>query len=859
MLKKILASLGTLALAVGMSVIAVAAPAAAHHATVTGVAACAPGGGWDVTWTIANSETRAGTIIESNRDVVPANTTVLPAKPAESATFTEHVWTNTSITLTVKTKWFKTSNSNSDVTDSARSFTVKTFPSCETPDDTVTCTAATVYIGKALANGNYINMLLTQAGQQYGLSARIDIRQSYDPESPTGYVVRVTSDTPPGIDAVYPLTVAEMNSGVFSFNYASYLTDTWTVDWVQFDGHDWHFTGTLECGDPQKDATGAFEFTPPTCDADGSYTLSGAVNATFTVFDGTTTTTGLGNSENLPAVTGKTYTITVVPNLGHSLTDATDASDSFSFTAAKDCRMEVALYVYKKLDPTKPASWTNSGKQTFITSKLGNTWYDKSSFPTLPTWVCGPAWGVQQDMVKDWDASKWDANSDDRFDWPTNITYPHDNIGWPPLYDAKHADLSTYTDIPDCVTTSGEPTYTAKSCQVDSKNWLTLPAVNGGEWIVTKGDTVLTYDSYEGGPADGFGTYTIELTDANPDDEYTVTPAQASWSWTAVDPEDLNCATAEDPNWIDQECNPLGTGTTVASYTIVPVTGVLYEVSLDDGDTWTDATPPGTDPVTTVVSTFTTKVMIRALPAEGYELVGTTESSHVFDAAVDCIDRDASAFIETTPPSCEAAGGINQQTVSLVHATWTTSVPTAPGKYDMVAKADEGHAFSTGETQLVFPLTIGEKLPGDVPPCDLPVLASVYPKVSSTPLTCTAAGTYTIGALAPDTVKWSVNGGPLIDGGTFTVNTAATISLVASPTNPEDTLATDDFDNPTWTNPVVLEFESPEEDCTTELTTLALTGIGSGMGLSLAGGLVLLGLGGLFVFARTRQTGRHAA
>ncbi|HET9518684.1 MAG TPA: LPXTG cell wall anchor domain-containing protein [Actinoplanes sp.] len=38
--------------------LAFAAPAAAHHTTITGVTACTPSGDWTVTWTVVNSEAR---------------------------------------------------------------------------------------------------------------------------------------------------------------------------------------------------------------------------------------------------------------------------------------------------------------------------------------------------------------------------------------------------------------------------------------------------------------------------------------------------------------------------------------------------------------------------------------------------------------------------------------------------------------------------------------------------------------------------------------------------------------------------------------------------------------------------------
>jgi hypothetical protein len=108
--------------------------------------------------------------------------------------------------------------------------------------------------------------------------------------------------------------------------------------------------------------------------------------------------------------------------------------------------LEVAFYVYPKLDPTAPASWPNSGVQDLIASVNGDDWF--TEFPgELPAYVCGPGWAVQQDKV----AHKGD------FVWPESIEYPNDNIGWPPIYAAQHTDLEMYIDVPDCVQVTETP------------------------------------------------------------------------------------------------------------------------------------------------------------------------------------------------------------------------------------------------------------------------------------------------------------------------------------------------------------------------------------------------------------------
>ena len=107
---------------------------------------------------------------------------------------------------------------------------------------------------------------------------------------------------------------------------------------------------------------------------------------------------------------------------------------------------EVAFYLYKKLDPTEPAAWENSGLQNLIIAVPGTDWFN--AFPgELPARVCGDGWAVQQDKVK----------HDGTFAWPETIEFPHDNIGWPPIYAAQHSELSEFVAVPDCVTSTPVP------------------------------------------------------------------------------------------------------------------------------------------------------------------------------------------------------------------------------------------------------------------------------------------------------------------------------------------------------------------------------------------------------------------
>ncbi|CAN5414603.1 hypothetical protein BH10ACT7_BH10ACT7_08730 [soil metagenome] len=486
-------------------------------------------------------------------------------------------------------------------------------------------------------------------------------------------------------------------------------------------------------------------------------------------------------------------------------------------------KFEVALYLYRLKDSTAEASWPNSLKQTFIASKTGTDWF--TTYPgNLPEEVCGDGWGVQQDKVKNW-------GYDGAFAWPTNITYPNDNIGWPPIYEAKHVKLSELITVPACDTPTGEPTLEVKTCETTSRNWATLPAVTGGTWQIEKDGATTEVASFDGAPASGFGSYAIRLVDADPNDKNIVAPK--SWTWTPVDPSTLPCAYAADPVWVDQKCNPTGPGTTIASYEVVHADGVRYELSVNDG-AFGDVDPDVYD-----VTTFPTKITIKAYALPGYTLVGTSELSHVFKEAADCIDKDASATIATAPPTCTAPGAIDLAASTLVNATWTTSpMPTTAGPHTVIATANPGHAFASGLTTESVPVTI----PAIGAGLNCPTI--VTPTATFTQFTCTTAGSYTLGPAAG--VKFTANNASA-QSGTTQVTSSGKVDISALPDAPSYDFPQGTTKPVTWT----FTFTKPSAADCGGGSTLASTGSGIAGGVGLIGGLLLLaGVG--FIIARKR-------
>ena len=94
----------TLVLAVGFAVVGVAGAASAHHNTITGSVDCKAGGGWAVTWTVTNRESRKEWITWSNRAVVPVGAEFTSR---QTRYFNETITARptSDVVLTLKAKW----------------------------------------------------------------------------------------------------------------------------------------------------------------------------------------------------------------------------------------------------------------------------------------------------------------------------------------------------------------------------------------------------------------------------------------------------------------------------------------------------------------------------------------------------------------------------------------------------------------------------------------------------------------------------------------------------------------------------------------------------------------------------------
>lgn len=258
-----------------------------------------------------------------------------------------------------------------------------------TPGNDLDCDTATNFQGRALTNGDHINMDIVQNGTAFQVNAQIDIRQAQDPESESGLVVRVNA---PGGPYTLPLSNEQRDSGVFTFEYSTYLTGQWTVEWVQFNSTYFNqnrdSTQFLYCGDLPTESlvTPTARMVDLTCDADGSYTLDDIEGIRWFI----------GDDEVQPG----TYTVSTASTIvvraeaeGPEFGLEPDAQDEFTFvfTEPDDCVLpclpaSAVSYTYYNLSNDTLANPANSGLIT-VTAREGY-----SDELCDPFWVVAASW-----------------------------------------------------------------------------------------------------------------------------------------------------------------------------------------------------------------------------------------------------------------------------------------------------------------------------------------------------------------------------------------------------------------------------------------------------------------------------------
>jgi hypothetical protein len=416
-----------------------------------------------------------------------------------------------------------------------------------------------------------------------------------------------------------------------------------------------------------------------------------------------------------------------------------------------------------------------------------------------------------------------------------------------------------FTTAGDCL----EPAYPAAATFTDSVCEPDTTGATQGTYEVVAAPHVTYEVSTDGGTT--WNPVPVGIHNANPGDSvmiralaeagYELENYTGPWSHTFADPgKCLDEAFPGDPKFVDSICEADTTGSTQATYEIVAATNVSYEISFNGVDYTTVGASPGVHNATPG-----TKIWIKAIADPGYELLGQSVWEHEFADPGDCLDDAPVDPVVAVDQVCVLD---DPQTLAAHLESGTITIPTtahvtyyvdgvekaagvhdyAPGTYPISAVADPGYEL-TGVpdpwTVTIEPAVICGQLP------DLPLVDPVATFVQTT---CSASGSYTLGAEPIENaagIIWTVSGGLPNTLGTHSVTTAGTVTITATADGPDYGFPGDVDGIIEWT----YDFASLPDDC---LETLALTGgsiAAGGLGLS-----ALLTLGGiLFVTSRRRD------
>jgi hypothetical protein len=411
----------------------------------------------------------------------------------------------------------------------------------------------------------------------------------------------------------------------------------------------------------------------------------------------------------------------------------------------------------------------------------------------------------------------------------------------------------------DCL----DPAYPAAAVFTDSVCEADTTGATQGTYEVIAASHVTYEISADGGTT--WDPVSVGVHNANPGDSviiravpdtgYELENYTGPWSHTFADPGNcLDEAFPGDPKFVDSICEANTTGSTQATYEIVAATNVSYEISFNGVDYTTVGASVGVHNATPG-----TKIWIKAIADPGYEILGQSVWEHEFADPGDCLDDAPVDPVIAVDQVCVLD---DPQTLAAHLESGTITIPTtahvtyyvdgvekaagvhdyAPGTYPISAVADSGYQL-TGVpdpwTVTIEPAVICGQLP------DLPL---VDPVVTFVQTTCSASGSYTLGAEPIENaagIIWTVSGGLPTTLGTHSVTTAGTVNITATADGPDYGFPGDADGIIEWS----YDFASLPDDC---LPTLALTGgsiAAGGLGLS-----ALLTLGGiLFVTSRRRD------
>lgn len=661
----------------------------------------------------------------------------------------------------------------------------KTFTGVTTPcsypkrDMAVDCSAVTVNWGGALTNELHINMRLETPKGEITVNAYIDLNVTGGYKT---YGLRIN-----GFDPI-PLTEQQVKSGKLVFDYPTYVTksgyESWAVKWVQV--NEMHFNQDekgewIYCNwsDP-TDAAAEVTILPASCDAGETLVLGTISNATWGKVDGA-------------------YTVIATALTGHLFPAGEGVSKDGTTKTFTGTLAGI-------LDPNAPPCATKvvPVKPTVVTvSECG------TSGSVTPVAVTGVDYAVTFDSATG--------------DYVVTATpkagyYFEGDADQVITFEGNAGAYYACSEKPDATISFGECAYNDDATVQDRDVTFTFDnsGSNKAVTFVISGDA----DYSEKVAAGATVTHTITGVPAA-GANYTVTAGTSTF--------DLTVPPCTEPAPPTPKQRVVVTELMTCSASDVEVTTTTYTTDWVF-DTATATWVEGVEGAGVVVVTH------RAITSEeASTYCGTKVQTDPSASTCTAIDLKAPytswIYVAIDPKVIYTITDANA--VSIVATSAYTQLPV--GTYSVTAVAAPGYVLQPSASKS-WTFTVA-----DTAKCQLPTDSLVTPLLSSTAMTCKAAGSYTLGELAPGTIVWTVNGvvSPV---GTYKVTSAQTVTLTATPKNAADGL------DPIWSNPQTLTFEEAEGGC--QLTTLAFTGSTRTFGYAAIGALLILGGVGFWIVRR---------
>jgi hypothetical protein len=644
-MKKLIAAVSTLFIAVALSIVAVAGPAAAHTAVLSGATSCNNDGSGTIVWTITNDYPETLNVTASdNATIIPVGTTVDATSGSGDThkTFTQNIPApagGVSVTTTLSFLWSGDNFTQSNTKDKE---TISSDCKVPTPKDAsanLVFTPATCTAPESVSEGT--TTFASWAGA-ITFSGSGNLHYSATANATSGHLFSGGANTLTlhgNLDGpVTGLTCDNTTTKITICHATASDSNPYVSESVSFDSILPPSAGHGSAGVNAGDIIPPFDYVKG--GVAGSYPGSNWDTAHQAIYNN-------GCKVPPPPVCIPNSSVT----FHYSQNDANNGYITVTDVANSTGHLCHPFWV-------TATSWTFTNNSSVwpqnrdVVDKLGEI-SAPGTYDFAAQVTCG-----QGDIYASFDSSAPSLNPGPVLNGPSNPFVEHflSDMGFSGSATPTYTQDSANCFIPTPET--GTPVSTVLSCTPDTSNTLTLPSVPGGVWTVTSANYNHTYaigTGVTGFVPTFFEQYTIVLSDGSSVDGYVVTGNTNHW--TPVNPTSLDCNTTTTPE------KPTSVAITQCgmdgSITIPDITGVVYSL---DGN----VVPAG------VITPLSGTRTVTAAAAPGYEFPANTTTSWTF-----YLNDKTTCPVATVVGTCTADGNVSSVPVSVTLNNQSGSVSSS--------------------------------------------------------------------------------------------------------------------------------------------------------------------------------------